>query len=271
MKTISRRDVLRFAAAGAALPACRLLAAQDDAWGGLKFGIMSYTFISFDPERCFRTYKELGISYAEVYADQHLPLTADPAEIGKYKAQLDKHGIQVLSMWADFSADHEANKARFEFARAIGAKVLVGGPPAEAFDSLDKLVQEYDVKVGVHNHGPGDTYDRIADVAKAIEKRHAGIGACVDTGHFIRSGEDPVKAIKSLSPRVYGVHLKDAVDAETYTILGEGKLDVASTLRTLREVKFEGCVALEYELNPEDPVEDVKACLKAVREAVKKL
>jgi inosose dehydratase len=42
-------------------------------------------------------------------------------------------------------------------------------------------------------------------------------------------------------------------------------------LRALREVKFQGYIAVEYEANPENPVPDVRACLDVFRDAVRKL
>ena len=40
------------------------------------------------------------------------------------------------------------------------------------------------------------------------------IGACVDTGHYIRSDEDPVEAIERFGKRTFGVHLKDVKTIE---------------------------------------------------------
>lgn len=93
----------------------------------------------------------------------------------------------------------------------------------------------------------------------------------MDTGHAIRAGEDPLTWIKTLGARVHDVHLKDASDATTYHILGKGKLDVVGALKALKELKFSGLLALEYELNEKDPIADIKECLAAVREACKKL
>ena len=99
----------------------------------------------------------------------------------------------------------------------------------------------------------------------------AAAGACVDTGHVLRSGEDPVKWIRELGPRVHDVHLKDASAPKVFNILGQGKLDVLGTLKALKDIKFTGLLALEYELNEKDPVADIKKCLEVAREACKKL
>ena len=54
-----------------------------------------------------------------------------------------------------------------------------------------------------------------------------------------------------MGARNFGLHLKDHDnDKRTDVVFGKGSLDVVSVLRALREVKFTGYIALEYEANP---------------------
>ncbi len=109
---------------------------------------------------------------------------------------------------------------------------------------------------------------------KAIRDHHERIGACVDTGHYLRSDVNPVDAIQAFGPRTYGVHLKDVKNLpggeKKFTILGQGDLDIVGCLKALKKLKFEHCMALEYEESKENPIADIQQCLAAVREAVKK-
>ena len=148
-------------------------------------------------------------------------------------------------------------------------------PDADTFASLDKLVAEYDMKIAIHNHGPGALYDKLDGVMKIIQDHDKRIGACVDCGHFLRSGEDPVKAVKTLGPRVFGAHIKDDVElgkASKNVVIGKGKLDVVALFKALREIKFpaDGSLALEYEANPDNPIDEMKACLVVAKEAIAK-
>ena len=75
----------------------------------------------------------------------------------------------------------------------------------------------------------------------AIKGHHPSIGACADLGHYIRSGEDPVRAITLLAGRLYGVHLKDFAEPKkdaAGVILGRGQLDVAATFRACARPNF---------------------------------
>ncbi len=148
----------------------------------------------------------------------------------------------------------------------MGLKYLSASPEPGSFDLLDKLVAEYGVAVGIHNHGPGDHFAKIETIEKAIKDHHPKIGCCVDTGHFLRSREDPVHAVEVFGKRVYGVHLKDVKDARTFTILGKGDLRTVDLLKALARNNYEYCLAIEYEENPENPVDDIKACLAEARQ-----
>ncbi len=174
-----------------------------------------------------------------------------------------------------FTADHEKNRTYFEFAKRAGLKNLSADPTEDAFDSLDKLVVEYGIRIAIHNHGPGARYDKVSDVLKAIKGRNPAIGACADLGHYIRAGEDPVRAITLLAGRLYGVHLKDFAEPKRDAkgvVLGQGQLDLDATFRALRKAEFpaDACLALEYEENPKDPLEEIRACIAAASAAAKR-
>ena len=68
------------------------------------------------------------------------------------------------------------------------------------------------------------------------------------------------------------MHLKDHDNRrQTDVVYGRdgGVLNVPDVLRTLREVRFNGYIAIEYEANPNDPSRDVRACLDVFRESVR--
>src|SRR5262249_48602801 len=77
------------------------------------------------------------------------------------------------------------------------------------------------------------------------------------------SKEDPVEAVEAFAGRVYGVHVKDVKNATQFTILGAGDLRLPELLKALARQKYEYCLALEYEENPDNPIDDIRACFKA--------
>lgn len=283
--SLSRRRFAVLSAAAAAgaglfdLPrvfAAANLQDKKDPFGGFPVGAQSYSLRNFDTRECVRHLQGLGLHYVEFFS-KHLDPKASDEQIAETLELLKKADIKLSGHGVHgFSKDDAANRKLFEFAKKVGVKTITANPTADAFDSLDKLCAEFNIRIAIHNHGPGQLYDKIESVAKAVKDRHPLVGACVDCGHFLRSEEDPVKAIRDLGPRVFGVHLKDDVAigrGSKNVILGKGKLDVVGVFKALKEIKFpaDGCLSLEYEAKPENPVEDMAACIEVAKEAIAKV
>jgi sugar phosphate isomerase/epimerase len=273
--SMTRRDLLRGAAAAGALsmlPRRILAAAGDPNYADFNMGLQTYTLRAFDFDQVLVHLKDLGLKYGQFIGKQ-LPITDDQSKIETAKQKLRDAGVTLMSWGVQgFTKDAEKTKKAFEFAKAMGFSVYSANPSADSFESLATLAKQYGIKIAIHNHGPQDkNYGHLEQIQKAVEKWPLEIGVCVDTGHVLRSGENPVDWIKALGPRVHDVHLKDFSDAEHEHILGKGKLDVVGTLKALKDVKFPGILAIEYELNEKNPIADVKEGLAAVREACKKL
>jgi inosose dehydratase len=273
-RILTRREALAagLVATGLALGG-RLRGADEPAsgaYGPFKMGLQSYSLRNFKlHEAMTRTTRDLGLHYWEAYP-AHIP--SDPEQAGHQREHAEEHGVQVLGYGVvHFGKDQDANRKLFEFGKALGVSYFSADPDPESFDGLDKLVEEFGIGVGIHNHGPGNRYAMIDAISRAIKDHHEKIGCCIDTGHFLRSGEDPVHAAEVFGKRIFGVHLKDVKDTKTFTVLGEGDLRTADLLRVLARQKYNNCLALEYEEKPEDPIEDIQASLAAVRKAVAQL
>jgi sugar phosphate isomerase/epimerase len=240
-------------------------------------GIQSYSLREFKAEEALEQTKMLGLKYWESFPG-HIPIGTLPKHIETQKAMLAKAGVTLIAYGVvPFDTNESAARERFEFAKAMGIKSLSADPNPDSatFDLLDKLVAEYDVAIAIHNHGPGHRYNKISDVEKVIKDRHPKIGACVDTGHYLRSDEDPVEAVHRFGKRVFGVHLKDVKTLpdgkKQFKIAGEGDLKVTPLLQALKSLKYDYCVAIEYEENAKNPLPDIEACLKHVRECALKV
>jgi len=253
-----------------------MLAADQEEWGGFPIGIQSISLRKYTLPEAIRHIQGMGVRSVELSASAHLRSTATDEQVREARRLAAIAGLKVTAHGANrFSKDHAANRRVFEFARKLGIRTITANPQsdAETFASLDKLVAEYDMRIAIHNHGPGALYDKLDSVVKAIKDRDQRIGACIDCGHYLASGEDPVQCVRTLGDRVYGVHLKDQAEIGKISpnvIIGRGHLDVAGLFTALRKIRFpaDGALSLEYEANPEDPLDDIKACLAIVKEAI---
>ncbi len=282
---LTRRAFLAGAAAAAlALPSRGRAAAPRLAlsYGGFAMGIQSYTLRRLELAAALDAVRALGLARVELFTQArvglfrsvaHFPVTEDAAEIAHVKALLAERGIALVAHGVNAIGDAAEGRRLLAFAERARIPTLGCDPSEAVLPELDALLAAHPgVRLAIHNHGPRTRYAKIADVERALAGRHPRLGACVDTGHFIRSGEDPVEAIRRVGPRVYGVHLKDFASEGAFAsgvVLGRGKLDLAGAFRALRAVGFtqERALSLEYEEDPDDPLPGVEACLRAAAEA----
>ena len=246
----------------------------------LTIGMQSYTFRNFNLERALQYMKQLGVENAEFY-QAHVPAKSTPDQIKtilklcqEYNVKPRAYGVQA------FSKNHDNNKKMFDFGKALGIEVFSADPDPDAFDSLDKLCDEYKIAIAIHPHGPSGNNKMhrwySADIImKAVKDHSPLIGSCMDTGHLIRSAQlgynlDPAEEIRKMGARNFGVHLKDHDNKrKTDVVFGKGVLKVDEVFKALHDVNFKHMVSIEYEANPADPSPDVQACLDIVKQVMK--
>jgi sugar phosphate isomerase/epimerase len=246
-------------------------------------GVQSYTFRHFPLEQCLQRTRDLGLHHIELFRG-HVPTTSTPEQIRAVLNLCRQYHVTPVAFGVeDFTRNHDANRRVFEFARALGIRYLSANPTPDSFDSLDRLVREFDIRIAIHPHGPqGNQLHRwySAEVIRnAVRDHDPRIGTCLDTGHLIRCAQapfnhrlDPPAQVRVMGARNFGLHLKDH-DNQTRrdVVFGLGALNVLAVLRALREVHFQGYLSIEYEANENNPSPDVRVCLEILRSAVQVL
>ncbi len=237
-------------------PATAFSAPKVDSYP-FKMGLASYSFRKFSLEETIEMSKRLGMEKIALKS-MHMPLDASPAEIKAAAkkvrdAGLDLYGAGVIYM----KTEDEVNTA-FEYAKTAGLDMIIGVPAHELLPLVDKKVKEYDIKVAIHNHGPGDDlYSSPNDVYAKVKDLDERIGFCIDIGHVVRIKEDPAALIKKYKDRLYDLHFKDVNKAEadgTPVEVGRGVIDIPSVLKALLKINYSGSLGLEYEKDGDDPL-----------------
>jgi sugar phosphate isomerase/epimerase len=143
----------------------------------------------------------------------------------------------------------------------------------EAMDTIEPLVKEFDVMVAIHNHPrqPDNPNYKVWDpkyVLDVVRNRDRRIGACADTGHWVRSGIRPVDALRILRGRIISSHLKDLNEMapRAHDVpYGFGVSDIPAILEELRRQKFDGNISVEYEHEMDRSMPMVAQCVGFVR------
>jgi inosose dehydratase len=255
-------------------------------------------------DRVLREMSIAGLTATELGPEGYLP--TEPARL---RALLRSHGLRCAGTFApvllhDTDHDPVADIAgRLEVLNACAADVLVlaAATGADGYDSRPTL-EDAQWSTLLAN------LDRLADVAArrgvlAVLHPHVGtmvetpddvervlagssVRLCLDTGHLLIGGTDPVALARAVPDRIGHVHLKDVAEAlaarvrsgelsytqavaqRMYTPLGRGDIDVAAIVTALRNYGFDGWYVLEQdtilgaEPGDEGPLRDAIASVR---------
>ncbi|MCP2287383.1 TIM barrel protein [Nocardia amikacinitolerans] len=234
----------------------------------------------------------LGIAATELGPPGYLP--DDPAVL---RALLDRFGIRAVGGFLALPLHRAAEDALTAAQRAAalfaatGAEVLVlaaatGLDGYDARPELDvaewrtlldtaaavrDLAAAHDLRTVLHPH-VGTHVETEAEVERFLAD--SDLDLCLDTGHLLLGGTDPVDLARRHPHRIGHVHLKDvraelanevrsgaieysdAVRRGLYAPLGRGDIDIAALVRAVREAGYRGWYVIEQDtaLGPTDPV-----------------
>ena len=262
-----------------------------------------------DPERVLTEMRDTGLTATELGPEGFLP--ADTAEL---QSVLTRHGLACVGGFVPVvlhNADHDpaddlAGPLDSLVAAGAGVVVLAAATGSDGYDSrpaldddqwatllsnLDRLasiVAARGLLAVLHPH-VGTMVETRDDVDRVLAG--SAIPLCLDTGHLLIGGTDPLELAKAVPHRIAHTHLKDvdaalaakvqsgavsytdAVKAGMYTPLGTGDVDIAGIVSVLRDNGFDGWFVMEQDTILDDapagdgPVADVRtsvAYLKSV-------
>ena len=252
------------------------------------------------PDRVLAEMRDVGLSATEMGPEGFLP--TDPSELTELLAS---NGLGCVGTFAPVMLHDAQHDPLSDITGPLdalidcGADVLVlaAATGTDGYDSrptldeggwhtlltnLDRLADaaaERGVLAVLHPH-VGTMVETRSDVDRVLQG--AKIKLCLDTGHLLIGGTDPLALTRQVPDRIAHVHLKDvdsalaarvqsgeltyteAVREGMYTPLGAGDVDIVSIVMTLRANGFDGWFVMEQdtildgEPADEGPVRDVR-------------
>jgi sugar phosphate isomerase/epimerase len=255
---------------------------DDCKTGGFALGCQAWTFHTYTVFEAIDKTAAAGGKVIEFFSSQKLsPEKPDvvfdhnsPDDvIAAVQARLKERGIRAVNYGVvPIPADEAGARKIFDFAKRLGLYGITT-ESVGSIDTIEKLVKEYDIRVGFHDHPrrPNEPSYRMWDpnyVLSVVKGRDPRIGFTADTGHWIRSGLHPVDCLKIAKGHIISVHLKDLnEDSPTAHDVpwGTGTANIPGILDELKRQHFDGNVSVEYEYNLKDNVIDAAQCIGFVR------
>lgn len=187
---------------------------------GWRLGVEAYTFHKFTFFETIEKTAQLGLPYIGGLSFQKVskdiaknfdPQLSDD-ELRQIRLKLESAGVRLLTFYIqDIPNDEAACRKIFEFGRKMGIETFMSEPKLEALPLIDRFCNEYGINVSLHNHDQKGSpqYWNPEGVLKACQGRSKRIGACGDLGYWMRSGIDPIQAIRTLKDRLLTVQMHD--------------------------------------------------------------
>ncbi len=235
---------------------------------GWRLGCQAYTFNRFTFFEAVDNTASLGLRWIEMYPGQRLSKDKTDVRVGpdlsaeirqEVKAKLADSGVQLVCFGVT-----GANRGTFEFAQDMGIETIVSEPSFDEFDELEKLCEEFKINLAIHNHPKASRYWNPDTVLKVCQGRSKRIGACADTGHWMRSGINPLEALKKLEGRIISFHFKDLnqMGSGHDVPWGTGAGNVKGMLTEIHRQGLKAVFSAEYEHNWENSVPDLAESVK---------
>jgi sugar phosphate isomerase/epimerase len=255
---------------------------EDCLTGGFAIGCQAYTFNRFTLFEAIEKTAAAGAKIIELPVGQKLSPeeptvsfdhNASDEVLEKVKAKLAQHHLRAVNYGVISIPKDEAGARKiFQFARKMELYAVIT-ESVDAMDTIEKLVKEFDLRVGIHNHPrqPNNPNYKVWDpnyVLAVVKDRDSRIGSCADTGHWIRSGLKPVEGLRILQGRVVSSHLKDLdrMGPDAHDVpYGTGVADIPGILDELKRQSFAGNLSIEYEYHWTTSLPEVAQCIGFVR------
>ena len=285
-------------------PLLERLAGAPISWGVCEVPGWGY---QVDADVVLRQMREVGITATEFGPDGFLP--TDPAAKA---ARLADAGLRAVGGFVpvvlhdpgrDVVPEVDAALDGFVAAGA-GTLVLAAATGLDGYDErpvlddtgwatllanldrLSELASGRGVLATLHPH-VGTMVEQRAEVERVLAG--SGVGLCLDTGHLLIGGTDPVELVRTAGERVAHTHLKDvdagwaarvrsgevsytqAVAAGMFRPLGQGDVDIAEIVRLLEARGYTGWYVMEQDTvlagppEQDGPPADVRASVAFLR------
>jgi sugar phosphate isomerase/epimerase len=238
----------------------------------IRLGLASYTVRKMNLDEALAVCKRLEFKHISL-KDFHLKLTSTDAQIAEAVKKCRDAGVELGSGGVIYMKSEAEVDAAFEYARKAGMNMIIGVPQHELLPYAEKKVKETNIRLAIHNHGPGDlVYPSCESAYVLIKDRDKRMGLCLDIGHTQRIKRDPSADLKDYFDRIFEIHIKDVslADKEGKTVeIGRGVIDIPKFLKLVVKLKYAGILSFEYEKDENDPVPGLAESLGYVKGVLK--
>jgi inosose dehydratase len=155
---------------------------------------------------------------------------------------------------------------------------------SDGIHALARACEPLGVRLSVHPHAGSyvETREELDVLLRSTEP--GALGLCVDAGHLVYGGADPVEVVRAFGARVRYIHIKDvdpavladcrrdgigfldALRRYIFCGLGKGCVDLSGFVEGLRRASFAGWMVVEEDTSPDPPLVAARRNRRYLRE-----
>ena len=241
----------------------------------IEFGVQSFCFRNTkESVEVAKLVKEIGLDAIELCR-----LHVDFDNPAVYQEIIDAYanaGVKIISTGVNKINANEADRNLFAFTKAAGCEYMSVNFSMDNIDeelkSAEALAEEFDLKLGIHNHGGYHWLGTAEALQWVFNKSSKRIGLTLDIAWAMDAKQNPIEMVEKFADRLYNVHFKDftwnADRSHNDVPVGTGNLDLPALLSAMDKIGFNGITVLEYEGNPENPVPALKECVAQMKKSM---
>jgi sugar phosphate isomerase/epimerase len=250
---------------------------------GVAVSVQAWSFNKFTAFEAIEKTSKSGAKAIELFPGQKLSPSSDEkigpglsdAGMQALQAHLKANGVSAVAFGVAGIPNNEAEARKlFQFLKTLGIQ-CINTESTDAIDIAEKMAKEFDIRVGYHNHPrrDNDPNYKVWDpnyILQLVKDRDPRVGACADSGHWVRTGLDPVECLKILRGRIVSAHFKDLHEKGSGghdVPWGTGISNASAQLNQLKTTGFDGSLSVEYEYKWDDNLAEVTQCVEFVKSA----
>ncbi len=191
-----------------------------------------------------------GFKAVEVWEAHASPGVLDHAKAMRWKEILEETGLKPVAYAGTLRQE------TLEICRWLGIPHIDGGLGNLKPDQATALCAEYKIGLNIENHPEKSAEELLAKIGGGNQ----WLGVCVDTGWYGTQGALVPEMIRRCGALVRHTHIKDVTAAGRHEtcLLGEGVVNVAECLKTLRSMNYAGWYSWEDEPEDRNPLDSAK-------------
>jgi inosose dehydratase len=246
---------------------------QQTGYAGTELG--DWGFMPTDPQRLRAELDARGLSLLSAFvpvqlkdSGAHAAGVENAVRTARLLAAVQGH-TPFIVLADDNGKDPQRTRCAGRITAGMGLSAAEWQTAAKGAEAVARAVfQETGLRTVVHHHCAGYV-ETPAEISELLARTDpALVGLCLDTGHYLFGGGDPLSGLRQHAQRIWHVHFKDchpaiaarskeqdldyfgAVRAGVFCELGQGEIDFATIKAELDKLKYDGWIVVEQDVLP---------------------